>query len=90
VSAAKIEALTDIKRGDTQVRKFLKDNGFRFRRVGTVPAKVLTEEKKRTEKLFGAGVRTTSGKKPKLENGLFILSMRCILCMALSWIVCGV
>jgi transposase len=45
-AAAKIETLTGIKRGETQVRKFLKDNGFRFRRVGTVPAKALTEEKK--------------------------------------------
>jgi hypothetical protein len=44
-AAAKIEALTGIKRGETQVRKFLKDKGFRFRRVGTVPAKALTEKK---------------------------------------------
>jgi transposase len=42
---AKIEELTGIKRGETQVRKFLKDMNFRFRRVGTVPAKALTEEK---------------------------------------------
>ncbi|KAA6317526.1 hypothetical protein EZS27_032332, partial [termite gut metagenome] len=36
-AAAKIEALTGIKRGETQIRKFLKDMGFRCRRVGTVP-----------------------------------------------------
>jgi transposase len=45
-AVAKIEELTGIKRGETQVRKFLKDLKFRFRRVGTVPAKALTEEKK--------------------------------------------
>jgi transposase len=51
-AAAKIEALTGIKRGKTQVRKFLKDKGFRFRRVGTVPAKALTEEKKTSRETF--------------------------------------
>ncbi|GHT20492.1 hypothetical protein FACS189429_8620 [Bacteroidia bacterium] len=51
-AAAKIEALTGIKRGETQVRKFLKDRGFRFRRVGTVPAKALTEEKKTSRETF--------------------------------------
>jgi transposase len=45
-AVAKIEELTGIKRGETQVRKFLKDRKFRFLRVGTVPAKALTEEKK--------------------------------------------
>jgi transposase len=51
-AAAKIEVLTGIKRGETQVRKFLKDKGFRFRRVGTVPAKALTEEKKTNRETF--------------------------------------
>jgi transposase len=51
-AASKIEALTGIKRGETQVRKFLKDKGFRFRRVGTVPAKALTEEKKTNRETF--------------------------------------
>jgi transposase len=51
-AAAKIEELTGIKRGETQVRKFLKDRKFRFRRVGTVPAKALTEEKKTSRENF--------------------------------------
>lgn len=51
-AAAKIESLTGIKRGETQVRKFLKDKGFRFGRVGTVPAKALTEEKKTNRETF--------------------------------------
>jgi hypothetical protein len=51
-AVAKIESLTGIKRGETQVRKFLKDRGFRFRRVGTVPAKALTEEKKTNRETF--------------------------------------
>jgi transposase len=53
-AAAKIEDLTGIKRGETQVRKFLKDMNFKFRRVGTVPAKALTEEKK-TSKEYSWG-----------------------------------
>jgi transposase len=51
-AAAKIEELTKVKRGETQVRKFLKDSGFRCRRVGTVPAKALTEEKKKNKENF--------------------------------------
>jgi transposase len=51
-AAAKIEELTGIKRGETQVRKFLKDRHFRFRRVGTVPSKALTEEKKTSRENF--------------------------------------
>jgi transposase len=51
-AAAKIEKLTGIKRGETQVRKFLKDKGFRFRKVGTIPAKALTEEKKTNSEYF--------------------------------------
>ena len=51
-AAAKIEALTGMKRGETQVRKFLKDTGFRFRKAGTVPAKALTEGKKNEQREF--------------------------------------
>jgi transposase len=51
-ASAKIEELTGIKRGETQVRKFLKDMNFRFRRVGTVPAKALREEKKTSKENF--------------------------------------
>ena len=52
MASAKIEELTGIKRGETQVRKFLKNNGFKFRRVGTIPAKALTEEKKTSREFF--------------------------------------
>jgi len=45
-AAAKIKELTGIERKETQVRKFLKSNGFRCLQVGVVPAKALTEEKK--------------------------------------------
>jgi transposase len=51
-AAAKIELLTGVKRGETQVRKFLKEQGFRFRRIGTVPAKALPEEKKTNRETF--------------------------------------
>jgi len=41
-----IEELTGIKRGITQTRNFLKLLGFSFRKVGSVPSKAITEEKK--------------------------------------------
>jgi transposase len=43
---AKIEELIGIKRGETQVRKFLKSLKFRYIKSCSVPAKALTEEKK--------------------------------------------
>jgi transposase len=49
---AKIENLTGIKRGETQVRKFLKDRGFKLRKIGTIPAMALTEEKKTNREYF--------------------------------------
>ena len=45
-ASAKIEMLTGIKRGETQVRKFLKSMKFRYMKTGSIPAKALTEEKK--------------------------------------------
>jgi transposase len=41
-----IEQMTGIKRGETQTRKFLKSMKFRYIKSCSVPAKVLTEEKK--------------------------------------------
>jgi len=49
-AAAKIKELTGIERRETQVRKFFKSLGFSCRRVGVVPAKALTEEKKKSKK----------------------------------------
>jgi hypothetical protein len=59
-AAAKIKELTGIERKETQVRKFMKSNGFRGLQVGVVPAKALTEEKKTNKrniwtKNFGLG-----------------------------------
>ncbi|MDR2058248.1 MAG: IS630 family transposase, partial [Dysgonamonadaceae bacterium] len=45
-AAAKIKELTGIERKETQVRKFIKGLKFRFIKVGSAPAKALTEEKK--------------------------------------------
>jgi transposase len=45
-AVAKIKQLTGIERKETQVRKFLKSNGFRCLRVGIVPTKAMTEGKK--------------------------------------------
>ena len=52
-ASAKIKEITGIERHGTQVRKFLKQLGFRCLTVGVVPAKALTEEKKRAKRIFG-------------------------------------
>ena len=45
-AAGMIEQLTGIKRGLTQTRKFLKSLKFSFRKVGAIPSKAITDEKK--------------------------------------------
>ena len=51
-ASAKIEELTGIKRGETQTRKYLKSLNFRYMKTGSVPAKVLTDEKKTNRENF--------------------------------------
>ncbi len=43
-ASAKIEELTDIQRGPTQTRKFLKAMGMKLRQVGQVPSKANPQE----------------------------------------------
>jgi len=47
-----IEKLTGVKRGETQVRKFLKSLNFRFIKSCPVPAKALDESKKKSNENF--------------------------------------
>ena len=49
-AAARIEELTGIRRGLTQVRKFLNSLGLRPRKVGMIPAKANVEEQERFKK----------------------------------------
>jgi transposase len=51
-AAALIEKETGIKRGETQVRKFLKSLKFTYKKAYSVPAKALTEEKKKNRENF--------------------------------------
>jgi transposase len=51
-AAVMIEQLTGIKRGITQTRSFLKSLGFCFRKIGSIPAKAMTEEKKPNNESF--------------------------------------
>jgi transposase len=51
-ASAIIEKITGIKRGETQTRKFLKSLKFKFIKSCSVPAKVLTEEKKKNNGNF--------------------------------------
>ena len=49
---ALIEEKTGIKRCLTQVREFLKTLGFRYRKVGSVPGKIMNEEKLKEQEDF--------------------------------------
>ena len=51
-ASAIIEKMTGIKRCETQVRKFLKSMNFRYLKSYSVPAKALTEEKKKNNESF--------------------------------------
>ena len=51
-AAVKIKELTGIERNETQVIKFMKSLNFKFMKVGSVPAKALTEEKKKSKENF--------------------------------------
>jgi transposase len=46
-AAAAIEKITGIRRGETQVRKFLHSLGLKPRKVGMIPAKADAEEQER-------------------------------------------
>jgi transposase len=46
-AAADIERITGIKRGSTQVRKFLRGMGLRFRKPGMIPAKADADAQRR-------------------------------------------
>lgn len=60
-AAAKIEELTGIRRGLTQVRKFLDSLGLRPRKVGMIPAKADVEEQERFKKRTGAAIGGGAG-----------------------------
>lgn len=51
-AAERIEKLTGEKRKLTQVKAFLKHNGFKYRKAGHVPGKGCTEEKKKKQADF--------------------------------------
>ncbi len=44
LAAKKIEEITGVRRGKTQVRLFLKELGMEFRKTATIPSKVNIEE----------------------------------------------
>jgi transposase len=51
-ASAIIKQITGIERGETQTRKFLKFLKFKFIKACSVPAKVLTDEKKTNKEHF--------------------------------------
>jgi hypothetical protein len=78
-AAAKIKELTGIERKETQVRKFLKSIGFRCLQVGVIPAKAMTEEKKRTKGLSGPKP-STSIRGGKMWKTYCFFCRRCSFC----------
>ena len=56
-AAAKIEELTGIRRGLTQVRRFLGSLGLRPRKVGMIPAKADVQEQARFKKSLLSRIR---------------------------------
>ena len=62
-AAKMIEEQTGIGRGLTQVRAFMKRIGLKYRKVGAIPAKVLTEDLARKQDEFQAEYI-----KPKLDE----------------------
>lgn len=59
----RIEKMTGVKRKLTQVKEFLKRNGFKYRKAGHVPGKGCTEEKKKEQADF-----LENELKPRLEE----------------------
>ena len=51
-AASRIEALTGIKRKPTQIKDFMKRNGFSYRKIGHLPGKADTPEKLQEQELF--------------------------------------
>jgi len=89
--AAKIiEEQTGIRRGLTQIRVFLKSIGLKCRKVGAIPAKVLTEDLAQKQDQFKREFI-----EPKLdaaktaEREVFFLTQHTS-CMGLSWGTYGV
>jgi transposase len=51
-AASRIETLTGIKRKPTQIKDFMRRNGFKYRKVGHVPGKANSPEKLQEQELF--------------------------------------
>ena len=62
-AAERIARLTGVKRKLTQVKAFLKNNGFKYRKAGHVPGKGSTEETKKEQSDF-----LENELKPRLEE----------------------
>lgn len=84
-AAAKIEQLTGIRRGLTQVRKFLDSLGLRPRKVGMIPAKADVEEQERFKKKIWS---RDCGRRGRMSE-LCTSWMRRISCWRHSWDTCG-
>jgi transposase len=84
-----IEELTGIRRSLTQVREFLKRLGLKRRKIGSAPGKADDPEKQREQREF-----LDTELKPRLDQAergerKIFLSTPAILCLALSWAICG-
>ncbi len=84
-AVARIEEITGIRRGMTQVRKFLNSLGLRPRKIAMIPAKADLEEQDRFKKK-----NWSHGYRRRVRmSGLCTSWMRRILCWRHSWATCG-
>ena len=84
-AAARIEEITGIRRGLTQVRKFLDSLGLRPRKIGMIPAKADVEEQERFKKKNWNRDCRRRGRMSELCTSW----MRRISCWRRSWDTCG-
>jgi transposase len=89
--AAKIiEEQTGIRRGLTQIRVFLKSIGLKYRKVGAIPAKVLTEDLAQKQDQFQAESIAPKLDEAKTGEREVFFWTQPTSCMGLSWGTCGV
>jgi transposase len=70
-AASVIEKLTGISRSITQIKEFLHSIGMKFRKIGSVPKGVDTEEKQREQDLFLKKTSNPTYVQQKLEKGWY-------------------
>jgi transposase len=90
-AAQRIYEKTGLRRGPTQVRKFLKDLGFKWQRARAIPVppKKVSRNTCNSRRSFSNKSWRRGWKPPKLDKATCSSSTRPISCSARSSVVCG-